>query len=271
MTWLFEGAALFCILYYAVIAVYSGLGTSFSLFWLGLAFLFLALAIGWKLYERNPEQIPLWVPVSVGTVLAACSLVFLAAELCIVWGAVTAKAEPADYVIVLGAKTENGEPANSLKTRLDRAFFYSMKNPNTVLVLSGGTGADETDSEASVMFNYLNERGVPPERMLLEDQSSSTAENILFSSRVIKRQEEKKAQMAQTHLREQYHARSEWDEVQIGILTDPYHLFRAKAIAKKQGIWNPTGIAASGDRVLALHMWIREGFAVLKDKFMGKM
>lgn len=271
MTWFLEGAAIVCLLYYAVIAVYSGLGTSFSLFWPFLAAFFLCLAVGWKIYERKKDLIPLWIPVSLGTVLAACGLIFLITELCIVWGAVTARAEAADYVIVLGAKAEDGEPGNSLKTRLDRAVSYSVKHPNTVLILSGGKGGDESVSEARVMYDYLKERGVLTERMLLEDQSSSTAENILFSCKVIERQEYYKDQMARVHLREQYHARSEWDEVRVAVLTDNYHQFRARAIAKKQGIANPAGIAASGDPVLAVHMWIREGFAVLKDKFMGKM
>ena len=271
MTWFLEGAALFCILYYAVIAAYSGLSTSFSLFWPFMAAVFLGLVLFWKLYERKRDLIPVWMPVSLGTMLAACAVVFLITELCIAWGAVTARSEAADYVIVLGAKTENGVPGNSLRSRLDRTLTYAMQHPNTVLILSGGKGTDETVSEARVMFDYLKERGVPQERMLLEDQSFSTAENILFSSKVIDRQEYYKDQMVRVHLREQYRARSEWDEVRVGILTDNYHLFRAKAIARKQGIWNPAGIAASGDRVLALHMWIREGFAVLKDKFMGKM
>lgn len=271
MTWFLEGAALFCILYYAVLAVYSGLGTSFSLFWPILSVVFLSLVLFLKLYEQKRDRIPLWLPVSLGTVLAACAVIFLITELCIAWGAATARSEAADYVIVLGAKAENGVPGNSLRLRLERTLAYAAKHPNTVLILSGGKGADETVSEARVMFDYLSERGVLPERMLLEDQSASTAENILFSSRVIERQEYYKNQMARMHLQEQYHARSEWDEVRVGVLTDSYHLFRAKAIAKKQGIWNPAGIAASGDRILALHLWVREGFAVLKDKFMGKM
>ena len=121
------------------------------------------------------------------------------------------------------------------------------------------------------MYEYLEQNGIPARQLLLEDQSSNTVENITFSRKVIERQEYYKDQAARAHLRDKYRARSDGDEIRIGVLTSNYHVFRARAIAKKQGIWNPVGIAASGDPVLAVHMWIREGFAVLKDKFMGRM
>lgn len=271
MTWFLEGAALVCMIYYAAIAVYSGASTSFALFWPFSAALLIFLAIGVHLYYRKQDQIPVWVPVSVGTVFAACAFVFLITEICIGWAAFTARAQAADYVIVLGAKVQGTHPSNSLRARMDRALEYSMEHPNTVLILSGGKGEGEEVSEARVMFDYLQERGVPASRMLLEDQSSTTAENITFSRKVIERQEYYKAQAARAHLRDKYHERSEGDEIRVGVLTSNYHVFRAKAIAKKQGIWNPVGISAPGDKILAVHMWIREGFAVLKDKFMGRM
>lgn len=271
MTWFLEGAALACMIYYAVIAVYSGSSTSFALFWPFSAAFLIFLAIGLHVYHRKQDQIPVWVPVSVGTAVAACAIIFMITEICIGWGAFTARAQAADYVIVLGAKVQGTYPSNSLRARMDRALEYSMEHPNTILVLSGGKGEGEDISEARIMFDYLLERGVPARNMLIEDQSSNTAENITFSRKVIERQEYYKAQAAQAHLREKYRARSEGDEIRVGVLTSNYHVFRAKAIAKKQGIWNPVGIASSGDPVLAVHMWIREGFAVLKDKFMGRM
>ena len=74
---------------------------------------------------------------------------------------------------------------------------------------------------------------------------------------------------ARESLLDSYKERS--DSVKIAVLTSNYHVFRAKSIARKQGIYNISGIAAPGDPVLAIHMWVRECFAVLKDKFMGKM
>ena len=271
MTWLLEGAALLCLIYYVVIVVYSGFSTSFSLFWPILAALLIFLSLGIHIYRRRSDMIPLWIPVSIGTAFAACTLVFVITELLIGGSALTSKAQAADYVIVLGAKVQGTELSNSLKARLDRAIQYAEEYPNTVLVLSGGKGEGEEISEARVMYDYLLYNGVPAEKLLIEDQSSNTVENITFSRKVIERQEYYKAQAARAHLMEQYRARSEDDMIRIGVLTSNYHVFRAKAIAKKQEIWNPVGITASGDPVLSVHMWIREGFAVLKDKFMGRM
>lgn len=121
------------------------------------------------------------------------------------------------------------------------------------------------------MYDYLRYNDVPAEKLLIEDQSSDTVENIAFSKTVIERQEYNKAQAAQAHLLDSYHARGEGDLLRIAILTSDYHLFRAKAIARKEGIIELTGVTARDDTVLALHMWVREAFAVLKDKFMGRM
>lgn len=271
MTWFLGGAAFLCLIYYVIILIYSGISTSFSFIWPVLVLALLLLAAGIQVYHRKSSLIPVWVPVSVGTACAAGALIFVITELLIGWGALTAKAQPVDYVIVLGAKVEGTEPGNSLKERLDRAIHYMEEHSNTVLVLSGGKGENEIFSEARIMYEYLQKQGVPAHKLLLEDQSSNTAENIIFSKKVIERHEYNKAQAAQAHLREKYRARPEGDRIRVGVLTSNYHVFRAKAIARKQGIWNPVGIAVPDDPVLALHMWVREGFAVLKDKFMGKM
>ena len=66
------------------------------------------------------------------------------------------------------------------------------------------------------------------------------------------------------------HRRPDGDTIRIGILTSNYHVFRAEAIARRQEI-EPVGVAAACDPVLAVHLWLREAFAVLKDKFMGRL
>lgn len=194
---------------------------------------------------------------------------FVAVELLIGWSAVTSTRRAAEYVIVLGAKVRGSELSNSLKKRLDKALEYAENNPNTVLVLSGGKGEGEDISEAEAMYDYLQYNGIPESQLLLEEQSVNTVQNIVFSKKVIDYQEKYKAMEARESLLDSYKERS--DSVKIAVLTSNYHVFRAKSIARKQGIYNISGIAAPGDPVLAIHMWVRECFAVLKDKFMGKM
>lgn len=271
MTWVLEGAALLCLIYYGVIAVYAGVSTSFALFWPVTAAVLALLGLGVYINSHHPGRIPVWLSVSVGTFFGACFFIFVITEALIGWNALTAKGRAADYVIVLGARVRGTEPSNSLRLRLDRAIEYAEQYPNTVLVLSGGRGEGEEISEARAMYDYLRYNDVPAEKLLIEDQSSDTVENIAFSKTVIERQEYNKAQAAQAHLLDSYHARGEGDLLRIAILTSDYHLFRAKAIARKEGIIELTGVPARDDTVLALHMWVREAFAVLKDKFMGRM
>ncbi len=107
---------------------------------------------------------------------------------------VTARYEPEkdkDYLIVLGcAIRRDGTPTPLLRGRLERALrFARAQEAQTgrapIFVLSGGQGADETVSEAECMRRWLAEQGVPAERMLLEDRSTDTAENMAFSKELI--------------------------------------------------------------------------------------
>lgn len=112
----------------------------------------------------------------------------------IVADAVAARYEPeknADYLIVLGcAIRKDGTPTPLLRGRLDRALaFAKTQEAETgkapAFVLSGGQGADEVISEAACMARYLAEQGVPAERLLLEDRSTDTAENMKNSKALI--------------------------------------------------------------------------------------
>ena len=177
---------------------------------------------------------------------------------------------PADAVIVLGAGVNGTEPSLSLRTRLDKAVDYLERWPDIPAVLTGGTGYGEEISEARAMYEYLQYNGIPEDKLLIEDQSSDTVQNIEFSRTVIDRQEYNKAQAARAHLMEFYRERPDGDTIRIGILTSNYHVFRAEAIARRQEI-EPVGVAAACDPVLAVHLRLREAFAVLKDKFMGRL
>ena len=142
--------------------------------------------------------------------------------------------------------------------------------PNLPIGASAVTGYGEEISEARAMYEYLQYNGIPEDKLLIEDQSSDTVQNIEFSRTVIDRQEYNKAQAARAHLMEFYRERPDGDTIRIGILTSNYHVFRAEAIARRQEI-EPVGVAAACDPVLAVHLWLREAFAVLKDKFMGRL
>ena len=108
----------------------------------------------------------------------------------IVADAIVARHEPdkdKDFLIVLGcALKKDGTPTPLLQGRLDRAIdFYSKQKERTgkelVFITSGGQGADEVIPESSAMKRYLIEHGIPEERIIEENQSTSTYENMLYS------------------------------------------------------------------------------------------
>lgn len=86
-----------------------------------------------------------------------------------------------DYVIVLGAQVHADKPSVVLKYRLDEAILYLNENPETVCIVSGGQGKNEPYSEAYGMAQYLMQNGIDKDRILLEDQSKTTEENLRFS------------------------------------------------------------------------------------------
>ena len=72
-----------------------------------------------------------------------------------------------------------------LSERLCAAYEYLNRNPKAMCVLSGGQGDGEEISEAECMYRYLTGRGIDGARLLLEDQSTTTAENLQYSMELL--------------------------------------------------------------------------------------
>ncbi|MFD0638474.1 YdcF family protein [Catenulispora yoronensis] len=126
----------------------------------------------------------------------------------------------ADFVVVLGAGLLGGRKVSPLlASRLERgravfALLDERKQP--MLIVSGGKGTDERLSEAEAMAKYLVERGFPAERLILEDQSRTTEENLIFSSRLMR---EAKPQGFRSV-----------------VVTNDFHSYRAALIASDLGV-----------------------------------
>ncbi|MCD8082569.1 MAG: YdcF family protein [Clostridiales bacterium] len=248
------GAAL-CLLYYVVIVVYAGITTAFSAAWLLFALFFGLTAASVRVYQRHPDQVPLWLPVSMVTICAAGILIQMTLQI-LIFGQVPSYAEPGlDYVIVLGGRVKPEGISRTLKLRLDKAAEYARENPETRLILSGAQGEDEAQSEASFMRDYLMDAGVEASRLILEEQARNTTENLLYSRRLMEQRAED----------------GRLSGLRIGIVTSNFHLFRAMWIARKQGMDSIQGIASGSDPVLLMHFCVRDGFAILKDRIMGNL
>ena len=253
MTWFFIIAAILCMVYFAVVLLYVGWGGSALFLWPVLAAVSGLLAFWFHTQQKHPAS--LRIRVSVVTVVCTLAAVFLAVEGMMMASAATASGrEPADYCIVLGARVRGRELTSSLERRLRRAYIYAVAHPQCILVLSGGKGEGEELSEAEAMYGYLYGRGIRSNRFILEDQSTDTVENIRNSLAIIRQREANTPR-----------------EPRIAIVTSNFHIFRAKHIAEKHGQEDVITVASSADPVLMLHLWVREGLAVLKDQFMGRM
>ena len=126
---------------------------------------------------------------AVGGCLRA-AVVLVTADLLFFIGKITAGSlirteAPAHHAIVLGLALKNGKPADDLMARLDMAEAYWRKNPDAALILTGGNADASGKTEAAVMRDILLKRGVPRDRMILEDQAETTKENFLNTAKLI--------------------------------------------------------------------------------------
>ncbi len=94
---------------------------------------------------------------------------------------------PEDAVIlVYGAGLQGERPGKALQKRLNTALELYEVNESATIIVSGGQGDNEVRPEAEAMKEYLCERGVPDEKVLMEDKSRNTIQNINYSFEIIK-------------------------------------------------------------------------------------
>jgi uncharacterized SAM-binding protein YcdF (DUF218 family) len=112
----------------------------------------------------------------------------------IVADSIAARYEPEpdkDFLIILGCGIrKDGTPSPLLRGRIDRALSFAARQKeqtgrDLIFVTSGGRGPDEPISESASMKRYLLEQGVPEERIVEEDRSTDTFENMKFSKEKI--------------------------------------------------------------------------------------
>ena len=123
----------------------------------------------------------------------------------------------AGYVLVLGAGVNGTEPSLALTQRLEAALAYLQAHPQAQCIVSGGMGQGEQITEARCMFNWLTRQGVDPARIWLEEQATSTWENLAFTLALI---QENTGQRPET----------------LAVVSSEYHLYRAGLMARQMGV-----------------------------------
>ena len=241
MIWMIVG--ILCVLYCLALAITGGTGTWFFLIWgiMGIAFTL------WGIFRgRIWHVMPHWLNITAGTLFLMMLAVFLFTEGCIISGFSKNTDKELDYIVVLGAQLKTTGPSRVLQYRLDTAYEYLTAHPDTKAIVSGGQGSNEPASEAQGMYDYLVKRGIEPGRIVLEDKSVNTEQNIRFSKEFLQADADK-----------------------VGIVSNNFHVFRAVKLAKAAGYRNVVGIAAPATAFYLPNNMLREFFGVVKDFLMG--
>ena len=151
----------------------------------------------------------------------------------------------ADFLIVLGCQVNGTEPSRMLRQRLDAAVSYLSTNADTHCIVTGGKGDGENLSEAQCMYNYLTAAGIDPSRITMEDQATSTMENLRYSMDYLE------------------------PNAEIAIVSNEFHLYRAGQMAQSLGL-EPHLIPADTEFPILLASYsLREIFAVWKFHLFG--
>lgn len=259
------GFGILCLFYFLVLFVKR---VDFAVIWLLAAVFFLVIG-GYMAYRAcHPEgfRLPAVFAAAVGIILAIGLAVFAVVESNIIKAMFTKPEPDLEYVIVLGAQVKGEVPSKALRKRLQAAEKYLRENPQTKAVLSGGKGDGEDISEAECMYRYLSAAGIGDERLLLEDRSTTTMENLRFSAGVIDG-DQKNSVSEDAGTKEKSPAM----ESRVGLLSNNFHVYRAMLLGKKMGYRDLYGIAAGSDYKLQIHYMVREFFALVKEKMMGNI
>jgi len=170
---------------------------------------------------------------------------FVVVSIVILTSAISDKNEKVDSVIVLGAGLKGEKPTLVLIERLNYTLAYLQGNPNAKVIVSGGQGPGESITEAEAMKRYLVGHGVSEDLVIKEEESTSTYENMVFSKQLYERI---------------FGNRLE----KVMIVTNDFHMFRSKLLAKRAGL-EPYGISSATPWYIYPNVFLREYLAVFKS------
>ena len=194
------------------------------------------------------KRLHTWVKVLIALILAGV-LAFSALLGAVLYGGRDQiKGEP-EIMVILGCQVKSWGPSILLQDRLDEALDYLEEHPDMTIVVSGGQGPDEHITEAQAMYDYLVDHGVDGDRILLEEQSHNTLQNLTCTMQLLK------------------------DEgvdttAHMVVVSNGFHLTRVRMLWER--VWgtddNLSTLAAPASHVPSrLKMYIREPLALVKS------
>jgi uncharacterized SAM-binding protein YcdF (DUF218 family) len=214
-----------------------------------LGVLIILIAIMKEKLLKIALKFPKWIKISGKVFLCVIAASFLMVEGIIV-SHMRGKAavNETEYLVILGCQVNGSLASVPLLRRGYNAVNYLKRHEDVKAVITGGQGPGENITEAEAMRRLLTENGIGKERILIEDKSRSTIENLRFS-----------------------HELYNLLDKNIVIVTSDYHMFRSLSIAKKLGYKNVAGIAARSQLSVLPAYLLREYAAVMYYVLLGRM
>ena len=227
--------------------------TTFNIWLVLLAGVSVAIIVYAHYFEKVKKGVHIMIGVI--SIIPVSIMLFLA-----IYGNIDTAQFDEDAVIVLGAGIRGEAVTPILANRLDRAIEYHRKNPNAIIIVCGGQGRGRI-TEALAMTRYLAARGVSAEKIIQEDRSRTTFQNLSFAKNILTE-----------HFPEGFTS---------VIITNDFHMYRAMRIARELGMpsrrmgaattWYIIPINFFRETAAVLRMWILPSRAFCKIQASGNI
>jgi len=196
-------------------------------------------------YDENLTMVRTFCIERLPYLLLILAAVFCIALCILVFHSKKQPEENADYLIILGAHVNGTIPSRALMSRIMAAYGYLKENPHTKAVLTGGQGRGEEITEALCMQREFLKLGIEETRLLLEDQSTTTKENITFAKKRIEQERE-------------------MQDISVVVVTNDFHALRGQWLAKTAGFNKAESIGTSSSLLMKPHYYTREILSWIK-------
>ncbi len=238
--------------FYTFAMYFTGFGGTLSFVWLIpaiLGFLLAGMLAGKISLRKWQKRLMIYV-------LIPIVLIFLVVEMIIISGFFEKPKEEPEYIIVLGTTVYEEGPCYLLRQRLKEAVKWADTYEDARIIVTGGQGETEPFTEGSEMKRYLiEELGVSPDRILVEEASANTYENMKFTGEILEKED----------------ANFSYEKTPVLVVTNNFHMYRAMQIAQKAGYENVSGAPSGTYIYLFPHYMVREFCAILKNLALGRM
>lgn len=124
------------------------------------------------------------------------------------------QSRPADAIVVFGAAEYVGRPSPVYRARLEHAYQLFELGMAPLVITTGGSGKDPNFSEGQVGRDYLANRGIPDVNLIAETQGTDTEHSARRVAAIMQANDLKSALL----------------------VSDAYHVYRAKRMMEHEGI-----------------------------------